>query len=156
VLARRRRRDRRRATAQIATTAYSTKNFQGLVTLDNEGYAVWYANATALRNPVEGGALFSSPHIVGFDQFADGGYCMADAGTNALVKVGPDGELEAYHNFPSHATAMLRGPFSNSTYHEVRRRERRDARASARRRPRYRAASERVTGRGLVFAAVES
>lgn len=67
-------------TFEVATTAFSVDNFQGLVTVDKEGYVVHYANATAI-------AEMTGPHIVAFDRFDDGGFCLADASRNMLVKV---------------------------------------------------------------------
>ena len=101
-------------------TAYSKDNFQGVIAVDSEGFVVWYANVTTVVSR-DDRKLISSPHIVGFDQFADGSVCLADAGTNMLLKVGVDGETQAFHEFPARpALRHQQGPYSNATYHECR------------------------------------
>ena len=51
-----------------------------------QGYVVWYGNASALPS-------WSRPHIVAFDRFEDGGYCVADSTRNTLAKLTKDGAV---------------------------------------------------------------
>jgi hypothetical protein len=51
-----------------------------------QGYVVWYGNASAMPG-------WSRPHIVAFDRFEDGGYCVADSTRNTLAKLTKDGAV---------------------------------------------------------------
>ena len=74
-------------------TAYSKDNFQGVIAVDSEGFVVWYANVTTVVSR-DDRKLISSPHIVGFDQFADGSVCLAGAsGAERVCYLGGEREV---------------------------------------------------------------
>ena len=72
--------------SRLADSGEVDDEWEGLIGMDAEGFVVWYANVTTVVSR-DDRKLISSPHIVGFDQFADGSVCLADAGTHMLLIV---------------------------------------------------------------------